>query len=58
MRGAKIDAVHSDGSGDNLRRIKLFRLGKCPTDEMSWSSKDYCTFKNSTEPSRRVAVIL
>ena len=55
---AKIASVHVDGDGKNLRGIKLFRLGIDPTDEMSYLSEDYCTFKNPAYPSRRVDIVL
>ena len=54
----KIATVHMDGSDENMRGIKLFRLGKYPTDQISSSSKYCYTFSNLAGPTRRVAVVL
>ena len=55
---SKITAVHMDGDGENMHGIKLFRLGKDHMAQMSWLSKDCCTFPNPADPSCRVAVVL
>ena len=57
MIGANIAEIHMDRGGENLRGIKLFRLGKDPTEQMSWLSEDCFTFKNPADPSPRVAVV-
>ena len=56
--GAKIAVAHMYSGGENMRGVKLFQLGKDPTDQMSWLSKDCCTFPNPADPSCRVAVVL
>ena len=56
--GAKIAAVHLDGGGENVRGVKLFRLGEDPTDAMSWLSEKHCSFVNPADPTRQVAVVL
>lgn len=58
LAGAKIVGLHMDGGGENIRGVKLLRLGNDPCNNMAWLTEDTCSFRNPFDPSRRVAIVL